>query len=100
MVSGTAASYYSGQASYAAAAQPVRPSKSCYAISWTDRHQLQYHLYAPLGPHREDLLPYQKLAHDFFMPEKLREELQKKSEASLQIMPSKVPGILFSEQQY
>jgi PAB-dependent poly(A)-specific ribonuclease subunit 3 len=41
-----------------------------------------------MGPHREDLLPYQRLAHDFFMPEKLREDLHRKSEASLQIMPS------------
>ena len=41
-----------------------------------------------MGPHREDLLPYQRPAHDFFMPEKIREDLHKKSEASLQIMPS------------
>ena len=50
--------------------------------------QLQYHLYAPIGPHREDLLAYQKHAHDFFMPEALREELQKKAEATFQVMPS------------
>lgn len=41
-----------------------------------------------MGPHREDLLAYQRLPHDFFMPEKVREELQRKSEASLQTMPS------------
>lgn len=52
--------------------------------------KVQYHLYAPIGPHREDLLPYQRNAHDFFMPEKLREDLQKKSEASLQTMPSMI----------
>ncbi|OBT93978.2 PAB-dependent poly(A)-specific ribonuclease subunit 3 [Pseudogymnoascus verrucosus] len=68
---GASAAYYPGQASYAATAQP-----------------LQYHLYAPMGPHREDLLAYQRLPHDFFMPEKLREELQRKSEASLQTMPN------------
>ncbi|KAK5999000.1 PAN2-PAN3 deadenylation complex subunit PAN3 [Cladobotryum mycophilum] len=49
---------------------------------------LQYHLYAPVGPYREDLMPYHRLTHDFFMPEKLREELQKKSEAALQVMPN------------
>ncbi|KAG9234504.1 PAB-dependent poly(A)-specific ribonuclease subunit PAN3 [Amylocarpus encephaloides] len=49
---------------------------------------LQYHLYAPIGPHREDLLAYQKHAHDFFMPEALREELHKKAEATFQVMPN------------
>lgn len=49
---------------------------------------LQYHLYAPVGPHREDLMPYHRVAHDFFIPEKLREEMQRKTEASLQVMPN------------
>ena len=90
IVSGAAGSYYPGQASYAATAQPV--SCSLFHLLYchvTDNIKLQYHLYAPQGPHREDLLAYHRLAHDFFMPEKLREELQKKSEASLQTMPSK-----------
>ncbi|KAI9886012.1 MAG: hypothetical protein M1823_002179 [Watsoniomyces obsoletus] len=50
---------------------------------------LQYHLYAPLGPHRENLLPYQRTVHDLFIPDALREELQRKAEASLQVLPSK-----------
>lgn len=54
----------------------------------TPLQPLQYHLYAPVGPHRDDLMPYQRLTHDFFIPDKLREELQKKAEASLQIMPN------------
>lgn len=33
-------------------------------------------------------MPYHRLTHDFFLPEKLREELQKKSEAALQVMPN------------
>ncbi|KAL3422743.1 pab-dependent poly -specific ribonuclease subunit pan3 [Phlyctema vagabunda] len=71
------AGYYAGQAGYTASAQPI-----------------QYHLYAPIGPHREDILQYQRHAHDFFMPEKLREELQKKSEAALQVMPnSQLPSL-------
>lgn len=48
----------------------------------------QYHLYAPIGPHREDLMPYQRVTHDFFLSERLREDLQKKSHATLQTMPS------------
>ncbi|KAI9701021.1 MAG: PAB-dependent poly(A)-specific ribonuclease subunit 3 [Candelina mexicana] len=51
---------------------------------------LQYHLYAPIGPHRENLLAYQRTAHDFFISDNLREELQRKSEASLQVLPSKI----------
>ena len=49
---------------------------------------LQYHLYAPLGPHREALLPYQRVASDFFIPDALREDLQRKSAATLQTLPS------------
>ncbi|KAI9690124.1 MAG: PAB-dependent poly(A)-specific ribonuclease subunit 3 [Bathelium mastoideum] len=49
---------------------------------------LQYHLYAPLGPHRENLLAYQRTAHDFFLPDALREDLQRKSEATLQTLPN------------
>ncbi|KAG9242885.1 PAB-dependent poly(A)-specific ribonuclease subunit PAN3 [Calycina marina] len=47
-----------------------------------------YHLYAPIGPHREDLLPYQKHVHYFFMPEKIREDLQRKTAATLQTIPN------------
>jgi len=49
---------------------------------------LKYHLYAPIGPHRANLLPYQRTAHDLFIPDQLREELQRKSEASLQTFPN------------
>jgi hypothetical protein len=45
-------------------------------------------MYAPVGPYREDLLPYQRATYDFFMPEKLRSELQRKAFATLQVMPS------------
>ncbi|KAI9675632.1 MAG: PAB-dependent poly(A)-specific ribonuclease subunit 3 [Caeruleum heppii] len=54
---------------------------------------LQYHLYAPLGPHRENLLPYQRTVHDFFISDNLREELQRKAEAAQQVLPqSKLPS--------
>ena len=49
---------------------------------------VQYHLYASLGPYRETLLPYQRTAHDFFISDALREDLQRKSAATLQILPS------------
>ena len=66
---GASAGYFQAQSAFAPPLQP-----------------LQYHLYAPVGPHREDLMPYHRMSHDFFMPEKLREEYQRKTEASLQIM--------------
>ncbi|KAK7203687.1 PAB-dependent poly(A)-specific ribonuclease subunit PAN3 [Myxozyma melibiosi] len=49
---------------------------------------LQYHLYAPLPPHKINLLPYQRTIQGFFLSDNLREELQRKGEASLQILPS------------
>ncbi|EGY20692.1 PAB-dependent poly(A)-specific ribonuclease subunit PAN3 [Verticillium dahliae VdLs.17] len=49
---------------------------------------LQYHLYAPLGQHREGLLPYQRQTNDFFLPEKIREDAQRKLEAAHQVMNS------------
>ena len=49
---------------------------------------IQYHLYTSLAPHREALLPYQRAAHDFFIPDNLREDLQRKSATTLQTLPS------------
>ncbi|GAB7341817.1 hypothetical protein MBLNU457_g0143t2 [Dothideomycetes sp. NU457] len=55
-----------------------------YQAASTFSHPLNYHLYAPIGPHRDNLLAYQRTTHDFFIPDHLREELQRKSEATLQ----------------
>lgn len=53
-----------------------------------------YHLYWPVGPQPTNLLAYQRTAHDFFIPDALREELQKKSEVARQILPnSSLPPI-------
>ncbi|PBP22146.1 PAB-dependent poly(A)-specific ribonuclease subunit PAN3 [Diplocarpon rosae] len=72
-----AATYFQTQAAFVGPAQP-----------------LQYHLYAPIGAHRQDLLAYQRHTHDFFMPNDLREDLQKKSEAARQVMPnSQLPAV-------
>ena len=49
---------------------------------------IQYHLYTSLAPHREALLPYQRAAHDFFIPDNIREDLQRKSATTLQTLPS------------
>lgn len=68
-VPGNSTAYYQSQTAFNAPQQP-----------------LQYHLYAPVGPHREDLLAYQRLTHDFFIPNELREVLQKKSEATYQVL--------------
>ena len=80
--------FYQGQSGFA---QPVRSDLARVASGavLTRRCvQLQYHLYAPLGPHRENLLSYQRTVHDMFIPDALREELQRKAEASLQVLPS------------
>ncbi|EWC47134.1 hypothetical protein DRE_03503 [Drechslerella stenobrocha 248] len=55
---------------------------------------LQYHLYAPLGPHKQNLLSYQKTVHDLFLKDHAREDLQKKAEATLQTLPnSTLPNV-------
>ena len=50
--------------------------------------KLQYHLYAALGPHREKLQSNQRTAKDFFLPEDLRQALQRKSEATAKTFSS------------
>lgn len=53
-----------------------------------------YHLYWPVGPQPTGLLAYQRTAHDFFIPDALREDLQKKAEISRQVIPnSNIPPI-------
>jgi PAB-dependent poly(A)-specific ribonuclease subunit 3 len=47
-----------------------------------------YHLYWPVGPQPTGLLAYQRTAHDFFIPDAIREELQKKAEVARQILPN------------
>ncbi|KAF8425868.1 hypothetical protein EV426DRAFT_34063 [Tirmania nivea] len=47
---------------------------------------LQYHLYAPMGPHKQNLDLNQRNIHNLFISDNLREELQRKSEASLQTL--------------
>ncbi|KAJ4259597.1 PAB-dependent poly(A)-specific ribonuclease subunit 3 [Fusarium torreyae] len=49
---------------------------------------LQHHLYFPIGPHRDDLMPYHRVPHDFFLPEKERDEIARKQEAAGQVLPN------------
>jgi PAB-dependent poly(A)-specific ribonuclease subunit 3 len=47
-----------------------------------------YHLYQPFDTYRQELQPWQRATYDFFMPAKMREELQRKMFATQQVMPS------------
>jgi hypothetical protein len=70
------------------AREPSSSGNTPYYQNTTFTQPIQYHLYTSLGPHREALLPYQRAAHDFFIPDNLREELQRKSATTLQTLPS------------
>ncbi|KAI1108848.1 hypothetical protein F5Y14DRAFT_445146 [Nemania sp. NC0429] len=74
-LAGAGASYYGGQNTYSTPSQP-----------------LQYHLYYPITPIRDTLQPYQRAAYELFLPESLREDLQRKSEAARQVLASQ-PGV-------
>ena len=52
------------------------------------KNQVQYHQYAPIGHYNANLTPYQRSVHDLFVPNDLREEIQKKSAAALQTLPN------------
>ena len=57
-------------------------------ISNVNISKLQHHLYADLGPHRDHLQANQRTPRDFFLPEDLRQTLQRKTEATLTTFPS------------
>lgn len=59
-------------------------SQQFYQDSSSYKYPLNYHLYTPIGSQRANLLPYQRSSADFFIPDDLREDLQRKSEATLQ----------------
>ncbi|ORY16491.1 PAB-dependent poly(A)-specific ribonuclease subunit PAN3 [Clohesyomyces aquaticus] len=76
----------------------VQQDSTYYPNANTFQSSPAFHLYWPIGPQPTNLLAYQRTAHDFFIPEPLREELQKKSEVARQILPnSSLPPI---EQYY
>lgn len=49
---------------------------------------LSYLHYAPTAPYPQKLLPFQKNIHSFFLSDNVREELQRKGEATLQTLPN------------
>ena len=57
-------------------------------IKADDCFELQYHLYANLGPLVAGLQPNQRQARDSFLPEDLRQKLHRKSEAFLRTFGS------------
>ncbi|KAF2119944.1 PAB-dependent poly(A)-specific ribonuclease subunit PAN3 [Lophiotrema nucula] len=64
------------------------PAAAYYQGGNTFQTAPTYHLYWPIGPQPTNLLGYQRTAHDFFIPELLREELQRKSEVARQVLPN------------
>lgn len=81
--------YFQGQSNYS---QPVNIASKASLSSWWNllrSRKLQHHLYAAWGPSREPLQPNQRSARDLFIPEDLRQTLQKKTDATLATFPSK-----------
>jgi PAB-dependent poly(A)-specific ribonuclease subunit 3 len=59
--------------------------------------KLQYHLYTSAAPRRQDLAANQRTAADFFIPDDLRETLQRKNEAAQHVfldtsLPKNIKG--------
>lgn len=48
-------------------------------------------MYAPIGHYNPNLTSYQRSVHDLFLPNEHREDIQKKSAAALQTLPSMLP---------
>ncbi|GAB1212403.1 PAB-dependent poly(A)-specific ribonuclease subunit 3 [Aspergillus terreus] len=76
-------------------ANPFSPDTAAAALGGatfftgqTGFQPVQYHLYAPIGPHSQNTLGYQRNVHDLFLPNDFREELQKKAAATLQTLPN------------
>ncbi|KAK2747747.1 PAB-dependent poly(A)-specific ribonuclease subunit 3 [Myotisia sp. PD_48] len=63
-------------------------SASYFGAQSAYQQPAQYHLYAPIGPHNQNILGYQRNVHDLFIPNDFREELQKKAAATLQTLPN------------
>lgn len=66
----------------------LSPDTSSFENVLLTPQQIQYHLYAPIGSDRTRLEGYQRLVHNLFMPNDLREDLQKKAEATLRVLPT------------
>ncbi|KAF2726055.1 hypothetical protein K431DRAFT_214020 [Polychaeton citri CBS 116435] len=67
-----------------ATAQSAVGGQTYFPDTGSFKHPLNYHLYASIAPYRANLMSYQRSASDFFIPDDLRQDLQQKSEATLQ----------------
>jgi len=65
-------------------AQQATAGQQFFQDATSFKHPLNYHLYSSIGPRRENLMAFQRSTTDFFIPDDLREDLQRKSEATLQ----------------
>lgn len=63
-----------------------QPYQQDMYFSHHTNYPLQYHLYAPTTAH-DALASHQRRPEDFFMSNSLREDLQRKNEATLQTLP-------------
>lgn len=63
------------------------PYQSDMYFSHHSNYPLQYHLYAPSSASNDTLASHQRRPEDFFISNSLREELQRKNEATLQTLP-------------
>ncbi|KAK0924772.1 PAB-dependent poly(A)-specific ribonuclease subunit 3 [Friedmanniomyces endolithicus] len=66
-------------------AVPGAAGQQFYQDNNSYKHPLNYHLYASVGPRRENMHPYQRASADFFIPDNIRDDLHKKSEAAVQV---------------
>ncbi|RYO81268.1 hypothetical protein DL766_007379 [Monosporascus sp. MC13-8B] len=77
--------YAEDHTNMAAGAAPYYAAQSAYT---TPLQPLNYHLYNPVTPSRESLQPFQRHVQEFFVPDNVREELTRKSEAARQVLPN------------
>ena len=68
--------------------EPSLNGTTFYQNAPSFQQPVQYHLYAPIGPYSHNLLPYQRTVHDLFIPNDFREEIHKRSVATLQTLPN------------
>lgn len=77
--------------------QQYDPMTDMYFQQPTNYQPLQYHLYTSPAPRKQELNPNQRTAADFFIPDDLRETLQRKNEAAQRVfldtsLPKNIKG--------
>lgn len=77
--------------------QQYDPMSDMYFQPQTNYQPLQYHLYTSPAPRKQEFNPSQRNAADFFIPDDLRETLQRKNEAAQRVfldtsLPKNIKG--------